>query len=181
MVKAEKSGVPAAYNFDSIEDFLAHAYALETEVAERYGEIADAMEVHNNREVAELFRELASQSEKHGREVLEHSRRKNLPHVAPWAFRWGEGEAPETPPMADAHYLMTPYHALSMARAAESRAHDFYQRVSEDAKTEEIRTLAKEFAEEESGHVATLDRWLPKYPKPAKDWDFDPDPPGNPA
>ena len=38
---------------------MAHAYALEAEAAERYAEFAAAMENHNNREVAELFRKLA--------------------------------------------------------------------------------------------------------------------------
>ncbi len=166
--------------FDDMDDFLAHAYALESEVAERYGEIADAMEVHNNPEVAALFRELAEQSAKHGREVLEYAH-KPLPHVAPWGFRWGGQEAPETPPMAETHYLMTPYHALTMARRAEGQAQDFYARVAKLSDAEAIRDLAKEFAEEESEHVATLDRWLAKYPRPPSDWDFDPDPPSVPA
>jgi rubrerythrin len=170
----------AKYGFDDMDEFLAHAHALESEVAERYREIADAMEVHNNPEVAALFRELAEQSAKHGREVLEYAH-KPLPHVAPWAFRWGDNEAPETPTMSDVHYLMKPFHALSMARRAESQAQDFYARVATDSHAEAIRDLAKEFATEESQHVATLDRWLKKYPKPASDWDFDPDPPGIPG
>ncbi len=175
------AGVRSVYAFDSVEEFLAHAYSLELEVAERYEEIADSMETHNNIEVADVFRELAVQSQKHGSEILAKSERKILPRIAPWDFRWGDGEAPETPPMAETHYLMTPFHALTMAREAESRARDFYARVAQDSAVEAIQEMAAEFSQEESEHVATLDRWLKKYPEPPKDWDFDPDPPGMPA
>ena len=45
--------------------FLAHAIALEVEAAERYEELADVMEVHNNPEVAALFRQMSEFSRRH--------------------------------------------------------------------------------------------------------------------
>jgi len=39
----------------SVPEFLAHALELEAESHERYRELAECMEVHNNPEVAELF------------------------------------------------------------------------------------------------------------------------------
>lgn len=167
------------FDFKSIEEFLAQAYALEIEVAERYEEMADAMEVHNNPEVAGLFRELAEQSQKHGAEMKERSRNKALPRIAPWNFKWGDGDGPETPSMDKIHYLMTPYHALDMARQAETQARDFYAGVAGNAASKEIADLAAEFVTEEAEHVAVLESWITKYPKPSEDWDFDPDPPGN--
>jgi hypothetical protein len=43
----------------TLEDLLAHARDMEAEAAERYDDLADQMEVHNNHEVARLFRKLA--------------------------------------------------------------------------------------------------------------------------
>ena len=40
----------------SIEELLAHAHRMEAEASERYAELADQMEVHNNDEVATLCR-----------------------------------------------------------------------------------------------------------------------------
>ena len=53
----------------SLAEFLAHALELEVESAERYRELADSMEVHNNPDVAELFRKLAGYGDGHAQEV----------------------------------------------------------------------------------------------------------------
>jgi hypothetical protein len=57
---AKKRAAPvrgkAAPAVSTMNELMAFAYALEIEAAERYAEFADAMESHNNREVAELFR-----------------------------------------------------------------------------------------------------------------------------
>jgi rubrerythrin len=49
----------------NVEDLLAHARTMEAEAAERYDDLADQMEVHNNHEVARLFRKLAEIEAKH--------------------------------------------------------------------------------------------------------------------
>jgi len=61
---------PAA-GIGSIDELMAYAYALELEASERYADFADAMEIHNNREVAELFRKLARIESRHADQVLE--------------------------------------------------------------------------------------------------------------
>ena len=40
-------------------DFMVQAYMMENDARDRYSEFADQMEVHNNLEVAQLFRRLA--------------------------------------------------------------------------------------------------------------------------
>ena len=50
---AKAAGKPAVA---SSAEFMAHAYAMEAEAAERYAEFADSMETHNNLEVASMFR-----------------------------------------------------------------------------------------------------------------------------
>ena len=57
----------------TLGELLAHALELEQESVERYRELADSMETHNNPKVAELFRQLAEYSQLHAREVQERS------------------------------------------------------------------------------------------------------------
>lgn len=71
----------------STEELMAHAYAIEAEAAERYDELATQMEVHNNLEVAALFRKLAEYEGAHAREIEERSAHLSLPVLAPWEFK----------------------------------------------------------------------------------------------
>jgi len=170
---------PETTIIETAEELLAHALALETEAAERYEEIADNLEVHNNPEVAELFRKLAKYGRMHAAEVEEMSKGMDLPHIAPWEFKWSTetGESPEAPPTEDIHYMMTPYQALHVAHSVESQAQKFYAGVAESSPDDQTKKIAAEFADEEQEHVDLLVEWLKKYPKPEKDWDYDPDPP----
>lgn len=172
---ADKRAASSA--IESIEAFLAHAVVLESEVAERYEEIADSMEIHNNAEVAQLFHKLARASTKHAGEMRQRAAGKVLPQIAPWEFQWGDASAPETPSMEKTHYLMTPYQALEMARNAEIQAQNYYTSVADTTSNEDVRKLGLEFAYEEAEHVDLVNKLIAKYPKPEKGWDFDPDPP----
>ena len=48
---------------ETVEEFLAYAMNLEREAAERFGQLADAMESSGNRDVGKLFRQLSEYSE----------------------------------------------------------------------------------------------------------------------
>ncbi|MFC5358321.1 ferritin-like domain-containing protein [Azospirillum himalayense] len=159
--------------------FLAHALALEIEAAERYTELADSMEAHNNVEVAKLFRDLSTYSAKHAEEVKQIAREfGSLPKVAPWEFQWdATTESPEAAAFENAHYLMKPHHALKMALLSEHQGNNYYASVAAETKDPEVARLAREFAEEEAGHVALVRKWLERYPAPKDDWSDDPDPP----
>lgn len=165
---------------DSLPVFFAHAIALERESVERYNELADAMEMHNNEELAELFRRLAHYGELHAREVLDRSEGIELPLIEPWEFRWVDAEGPETPSYADAHYLMTPYHALRFALENETRGRDYYALVASRSVAPDVAATAAEFAEEESEHVRLVSEWLEHVNPPADDWDLELDPPNQP-
>lgn len=161
----------------SLAEFLVHAIALEEESADRFDELADAVAVHHNTEVAELFRKMAHFSRLHLAEVQQAAEGLELPHIAPWDMRWPDNESPETVGHDDAHYLMTPHHALKAALVSEQHGFAFYNDLAQDSDDAEIRRLAKEFADEEAQHVALLEEWLLKYPPPDQGWDEDLDPP----
>lgn len=163
-----------------IEDpaiFLAHALALENEAAVRYDELADIMEVHNNAEVAGLFRRMAGFSRLHAAEVAERAKGWTLPRIAPWDFRWTDPEGPETAEFDILHYQMTPHHALSAALYNEKRGRDYYASIADLTGNAEVRALAAEMETEETDHVQQLEKWLERTPRPDAHWDEDMDPP----
>lgn len=161
----------------TVPEFLAHAIALEEESAHRFDELADALEVHHNGEVVELFRKMAHYSRLHLAEAKDAAKDMDLPHYAPWQFEWPDLESPETVDIEASHYKMTPHHALLASLESEKRGQRFYATVAATVADEEVKRLASEFAEEEQGHVRLLTEWLVKYPMPAADWAEDMDPP----
>ncbi len=158
-------------------DFMARAYVMEVDAAERYADFADQMDVHNNPEVAELFRKLSRIEALHAKRILEEMGWKQPPHAL-LAWRWDEPEPPETTAHTEVHYLMQPYHALQLALGNEQRAEKFLARIARAPKTPpEVKRAAAEMAGEEREHVRLIEDWMKRVPKPAKDWDRDPDPP----
>ena len=157
--------------------FLAHSIALENEAAERYAELADMMEVHNNPDVAVLFRQMSEFSRQHAQSVEDRAVNfQPLPQLKSWEYRWNAPVPPEVGDITGTHYLMAPYHALEFALANEKRGHEYYSRMASDSDDDDVIRLASEFAEEERDHVQELEQWLARTPRPAQGWDEDPDP-----
>jgi len=161
----------------STGELLVHAYAMEAEAAERYGELAEQMAMHNNHEVAQVFAKLAAIEQKHAEQLAGRAGERGGARRSPWDYRWLDPESPEAVPVAEMHYLMTAHHALKLALHNELRAEAFYRVMAERADSGEVRLLAEEFVAEEQEHVALMRHWLSKYPEPAAGWDEDPDPP----
>jgi rubrerythrin len=155
--------------------FLAHAMAMEQEAADRYDELADTMEVHNNLDVADLFRQMAKYSRLHGASVAQRASPFELPRLKSWQYRWNTPEPPEVGEVECGHYMMTPYHALVFALENEKRGYQFYASQAESSEDDAVRTMAAEMAEEEAEHVTELEAWIARTPKPASDWAEDPD------
>lgn len=170
--KAEGKATPVG----SASEFMAHAYAMEAEAAERYAEFADSMEVHNNREVAELFRKLSRIEQRHADQILEQMGWKQSP-VSSVDVRWEGAEGPETADPTELHYLMQPYHALQIALHNEKRARDFFSHLAKVTTNAGVRKGALEMQEEEAEHVRLIEDWLKRTPVPDSNWQADPDPP----
>ena len=167
----------AATRIASIDELMAYAYALELEAAERYAEFADAMDAHNNREVAELFRKLARIEHRHAEQVLDEMGWLSPPPAPHGGYKWEGFEAPETGDVGELHYLMRPYHALQIALHNEKRAYAFFGSLAKQARNAKVKKAAEEMKEEESEHVSLIEEWLRRTPKPDTDWAIDPDPP----
>jgi rubrerythrin len=159
------------------EEFMARAYTMELEAIERYGQFAEQLDTHNNKEVASLFRKLSQIEALHAQRILEEMRWASMPAL-PAAYAWEGLEAPETAPFDSLHYLMQPYHALQIALQCETQAQQYYEGIAASKAPRRVRTAAGEMAEEEREHVRLIRDWLKKVPKPGTGWDRDPDPPG---
>lgn len=160
---------------------LVHALAIEREAAARYAELADQLEQHRNPQVAALFRWLASHEVEHAARLEEQVAGLDVPALRPWDYRWMDPESPEATPYDAAHYRMTAYHALVIARANELRALAFFQRLAEEAANDDVRALATSLAAEEAEHVRYVEAALANEVPPAPGWDDDPDPPRDPG
>ncbi len=161
----------------SLDHLLACALAIEQDAADRYSELADQMEVHNNPDVAELFGKLAAIEAKHVANVLVKSEGRRLPTLNPLEPLTQETGSLEAVPYDELHYMMTPFHALSLALAGERRAAGFFARLAEEAEDAEVRRIAAVLRDEEREHVTLLEDWLGRYPEPDADWHEDHDPP----
>jgi rubrerythrin len=161
---------------EAYADFMSRAYTMELEAIERYAQFADALETHNNREVAELFRKLSEIESLHAKRILAEMRWTSPPAL-PAAYDWDSAEGPETAPFDSVHYLMQPYHALEIALRCEQQAQKYYEDIAGGAAPRRVKAAAKEMAVEEAEHVALVREWMKKVPQPTPGWDEDPDPP----
>ena len=156
---------------------MAMALLMETEAAQRYSELADAMETHNNREVALLFRRMAEIETRHAQRIVAEMNWREVPVMLAGLTAWTDFESPEASSSEDVHYLMQPYQALQLALAGEQRAERFFSHLARVADVASVRKAARELRDEEREHVALVEAWMSKVPRPAADWADDPDPP----
>jgi rubrerythrin len=160
----------------TVQEFYALLYAMEHEAAERYEELANQMETHNNSAVAALFRELAAIERKHAVKLQAHG--QSVQAIRPRDMMLSSGfELPETAPLDRVHYLMTPAHALALALESEEQAARCFDEMAASAPDDEVRKLATEMAAEERRHASLIRRRLADLPEPPADWDHDLDPP----
>jgi rubrerythrin len=157
---------------ETVEEFLAYAINLESESATRFGQLADTMVACGNREVGILFRRLADYSRRHLAEARARSGFRDLPDIKAGDFVWPGLESPETAAIWAADPFLGREEALEVALDAERASYDYYKSVLDVTTDPEIKVLAKEFAEEESEHVAELQKWIGAH-KSGQAWPVD--------
>jgi len=156
----------------SVEEFLAYAINLESEAADRFGQLADAMDACGNREVGKLFRRLADYSRLHLADARARSGFRDIPIIKAGDFLWPGVESPETAAIWAADPFIGREQALDIALDAETASHEYYRSVFEASDDPEIGVLAEEFAAEESEHVAELRKWIAAH-KAGQAWPVD--------
>jgi rubrerythrin len=174
MKSPDRPGEPP--KFASVAEFFAQALAIEIEASERYDELADQMEVHNNHVIAEIFRKMAKIEGLH-RDEIKRRAGDALIGGRPASFSWLAPEGPEAIDFHEVHYKMTPRQALMLARHNEERATKYFEAIAEAATDPEIKAFAQTMAEDERHHVELVDKWLEKYDPDEPNWAEDLDPP----
>ncbi len=147
---------------------------------ERYDEFAAQMEMHNNLDVAAVFRKLAGAERKHAEAMARDLAERGVSIAAGGALAAPGTEGLETGLGDDLHYLMMPYHALEIALRNELRAFAFFDDLARGPVPDEIRHLAREHAQEEQRHIDLVREWLARVAKPEEAWAYDPDEPRMP-
>jgi rubrerythrin len=145
---------------NNVEEFLAHAIQVERDAADRFSQLADAMESAGNRAVGKLFRQLADYSRMHLADAQERSGFRTIPKLAPDEFEWPDMESPESAAIWAADPMIGTDEALETALAAELAGYEYYATVLRTTTDPEIKALAEEFVAEEHGHVTELKRWI---------------------
>ena len=145
---------------ESVEQFLAYSIKLEEEAALRFDQLADAMQSAGNREVGKLFRRLADYSRLHMQTARERSGFHELPRFKAGEYEWPDIESPETAAIWAADPFIGREQALEVALEAEGASLAYYRGILEATQDPQVRAFAKEFVEEETEHVAELERWL---------------------
>ncbi len=143
---------------------------VETERAEHYAEMADAFDLHGNADAASAFRELAAEAKEKALRLAEEGE-----GPAPSAFRWPDMD--EVIAEQDAlHYLMRPYHVLTVAIASRNRALELFRQMAEGS-LPQARPRARRSIREMTAYLESLRERLAATPEPDPTWDEDLDPP----
>jgi len=158
-------------------DLLARTLAMLSETVERYDLFADQMEVVNNPVAEEIFKWL-SQKQSERTEVVEQlANGMALPHIPPWDYDWDDAINTSVPGWTSAHYMMTPYHTLSLAMDVEQSAAEFFHQVEQGSDDPALQKLARGFAREAESYRDYLEQKRQQHPLPEAGWDEDEDPP----
>lgn len=153
LLKSEPAG-----GLRSLDELFALAHAMESEAANRYGELAEEMRRQNKDDLAGVFAQLEIAEREHVDSVAKwsQSRRGKAPDPALVQWKGLETFDENSATEVKASRLMTPYRALAMAVRNEERAFAFWSYLAAYADDPEIKKASESMAKEELGHVATL-------------------------
>lgn len=154
----------------TIEEFYAHAIAIEHEAACRYREFQAHFADRGEDVLAGLCRNLARFEQDHYEDLLARSRDLVLPAIAPERYKWLDAGTPETLSREMVYRVATPRQLLQIALRAERDARRFFTYVAGTTASAQVQALAEEMAREEDEHVRWVSRALEYLPAEGVDW-----------
>lgn len=155
----------------TIEEFYAHALALEHEAAERYGEFERYFRDRGEDVLAGLCASLSQMEGEHFSQLVRASEHLQLPVIEAEHYQWLESGAPEAAAREVLYRVTNPRHLLEIALQAEHRAVSFFEWVKHSAVDATVRSLATEMAAEEVQHVTWVQNALDYHPSSHVDWE----------
>ena len=154
-----------------VEQFYAHALAIEREAAERYAEFETWFHDRGEEVLAGLCRTLAEMEGAHFLHLARACQGLDIPTVAPADYLWIEAESPEAAAREAFYRVATPRQLLEIALGAECNALAFFEWVVSTTGSEPVRALAREMAAEEMQHVRWVQQALEYGPSSHLDWE----------
>jgi rubrerythrin len=146
----------------TLKDALDLAVLVEEEACERYGELADQMELHDTEGAARFFRFMIENEEKH-RSQLAERRRERFGDEATTVTRAMIFDV-EAPGYDEARAFMTVRQALGVALRAEEKAHAFFVAALGAIRDPQVHALFVELCAEEVEHQRLVRAELAKAP-----------------
>ena len=145
--------MPATRSIGSIEEFYAHALAIEHEAAERYREFHGWFEDRGEDILAGLCAAIGQTEEDHYRALADGCRGLQLPALSQAEHLWLEADSPEAPARELFYRVAEPRHLLEIALQGERNALEFFQGIERTTPDAKVRSAAHEMALEEEAHV----------------------------
>lgn len=155
----------------SVEEFYAHAIAIEREASKCYREFQEHFADRGEEVLAGLCGNLAHFEEDHYRLLLDRSKSLKLPDLPAGRYRWMESCPPENADHDLVYRMASPRQLLEIALKAERSARRFFEWVAGTTADSEIHALAGEMAREEAEHVQWVARALEYVRADGVDWD----------
>ncbi|MFO1413128.1 MAG: ferritin family protein [Burkholderiales bacterium] len=146
-----------------LDALMLEALVMEVEAAQRYLELACAMQSRNNIPIAVLFRKMAATEGHHAEQIMHEMGWAGGP-AAPGKRFWETFAVPF--PRADLADLTQPWQALTMALAAEERAQRFFDNLAQNTSVDAVRNAARELQREEEEHCDLIRTWLARVAPP---------------
>ncbi len=146
----------------SLMDAIDLAILIEEEARDRYGELADQLEVHHTADAARFFHKMVSVEELH-RSALAKRRNEQFGDAKQRVTRLMIFDI-EAPDYDEVRLAMTPRQALLVAMQSEVKAHDFFHKTISLVSDEQVRLLFAELRDEEIEHQKWIRIEMEKYP-----------------
>lgn len=154
----------------TIEEFFAHAIAIEREAATRYREFQAHFADRGEDVIAGLCRNLAGFEEDHLQDLLARAKGLDLPALEPGRYRWLEAGSPEAAARELFYRVASERQLMEIALHAEQKAQRFFEWIAANAPTEKVRDLARGMAREEEEHVGWVRSAIEYAPARPIDW-----------
>ncbi len=146
----------------SLQDALDLAILIEDEARERYEEFSRIVGGRYAGDASDMFRMMASNEAKHGRELAE--RRRALFASAPRRLSRDALDDVEAPDRGKPRVFMSARQAMEVALASEEKAHDFFAEASQHVRDPDVRQLFDQLKGEELQHRALVQERLVRLP-----------------
>ena len=154
-----------------VEEFYAHALAIEREAMERYAEFEAWFRDRGEDVLAGLCANFSRMEAGHLRELEARTRGMRLPAIGAGEHQWLEAGPPEAPAREFFYRVAEPRHLLEIALQAEMNALSYFEWVAGESVDPRLRALAAELAAEERDHVKWAAQALEYHPSLRIDWE----------